>query len=188
MPNRFQIQQHEIAYKFIASRDGEHCLDPSCKRKPPTVKLQIDHADNNPDNWYPENLHLLCQKHNLEMRQKPAAEHSRLIRKYSAKNERERERERGREATSIVKEMVDFRAGSPEMKANSYYEIRYREWIFMIIREQGFITKADAINAGAEVVGCSTLTTSRYLAKLTSSVGNLKETRDATGTIVITFR
>jgi len=188
MPNRFQIHQHEIAYRFIAARDGEYCLDPSCKRKPPAVKLQIDHADNNPSNWDPENLHLLCQKHNLEMRQKTAAEHGRLVREYSAKNEREREKERGRESTGIVKEMVDFRAGSPEMKANSYYEIRYREWIFRIMREQGFITKADAINSGAEVVGCSPLTASRYLAKLTSSVGTLKETRDATGTIVIAFR
>jgi len=188
MPNRFQIHQHEIAYKFIAARDGEYCLDPSCKRKPPAVKLQIDHADNNPSNWDPENLHLLCQKHNLEMRQKTAAEHGRLVREYSAKNEREREKARGRESTGIVKEMVDFRAGSPEMKANSYYEIRYREWIFRIMREQGFIIKADEINSGAEVVGCSPLTTSRYLAKLTSSVGTLKETRDATGTIVIAFR
>jgi len=42
-----------------------------------------------------------------------------------------------------------------KMKANSYYEITYREWILRIISEQGFITKADAINAGAEVVGCS---------------------------------
>jgi hypothetical protein len=35
------------------------------------------------------------------MRQKPAAEHSRLIRKYSAKNERERERERGRQVRTV---------------------------------------------------------------------------------------
>jgi hypothetical protein len=186
MANRFQIRQHEIAYNFIAARDGEYCL--ICKKKPPATKLQIDHADNDPKNWDPENLHLLCQKHNLQMRGKPAAEHKRLIRSYSAKNERERARERGRESTGQVKTLVDFRNASPEMKANSYYEIRYREWLLAIIRDQGFITKLEAVNSGAEVVGCSPLTANRYLAKLTSSVGPLKERKDATGTVIVEFR
>ncbi|MDP2729153.1 MAG: HNH endonuclease signature motif containing protein [Dehalococcoidales bacterium] len=186
MANRFQIRQHEIAYKFIAARDGDFCLQ--CKKKPPAVKLQIDHADNDPDNWDPENLHLLCQKHNLELRGKTAAEHKRLIRTYSANNERERARERGRENTHLVKDLVDFRNASPEMKANSYYETQYREWLLTIVREHGFITKVEAINSGAEVVGCSPLTANRYLSKLTSSVGPLKESKDATGTVVISFR
>ena len=185
MANRFQVRQHDIAYKFIAARDGEYCLQ--CKRKPP-AKLQIDHADNNPDNWDPENLHLLCQKHNLELRGKPVAEHKKAIRDYSANNERERARERGRENTHLVKDMVDFRNASPEMKANSYYETQYREWLLTIIREQKFIIKMEAVNSGAEVVGCSPLTAGRYLAKLTSSVGPLEESKDATGTMVVSFR
>ena len=90
MANRFQIAQHKLAYDFIASRDGEYCLacfiENGIKRGPPAIKLQIDHADNNPRNWSPPNLHLLCQKHNLEMRNKPRAEHKRLITEYSAKN------------------------------------------------------------------------------------------------------
>ena len=186
MANRFQVKQHEIAYRFIAARDGEYCL--KCKRKPLTIPLQIDHADNKPDNWDPENLHLLCQKHNLEFRGKPAAEHKRLIRDYSAKNERERARERGRENTHLVKDMVDFRNASPEMKANSYYETQYREWVLRVIREGKFITKVEAVNSGAEVVGCSPLTANRYLAKLASSVGPLKESKDATGTVIISFK
>ena len=81
MPNRFQRAQHEIAYGFIAARDGEYCL--ICKgegklKKPPEVKLQIDHADDNPKNWDPGNLHLLCQKHNLEMRKLTSAEHKKF--------------------------------------------------------------------------------------------------------------
>ena len=186
MANRFSIRQHDIAYRFIAARDGQHCL--ICKKKPPATKLQIDHADNNPENWDPENLHLLCLKHNLAFRGKPVAEHKRLIRTYSANNERERARERGREGTHLVKEMVDFRNASPEMKANSYYETQYREWLLTVIREQKFITKVEAANSGAEVVGCSPLTANRYLAKLTSSVGPLKESKDATGTVIISFR
>jgi len=186
MANRFQIRQHDLAYRFIAARDGEHCL--SCNKKPPAIKLTIDHADNNPENWDPENLHLLCQKHNLELRGKPAGEHKRLIRAYSANNERERARERGRENTNVVKDLVDFRNASPEMKANSYYETQYREWVLTVIREQRFITKVEAVNSGAEVVGCSPLTANRYLAKLTSSVGPLRESKDATGTVIISFR
>jgi len=186
MANRFSVRQHEIAYRFIAARDGEYCL--ACKKKPPAVKLEIDHADNNPGNWDPENLHLLCKKHNLEMRGKPVAEHKRLIRTYSANNVCVRVRERGAEGTHMVRDLVDFRNASPEMKANSYYERQYREWILSIILEQGLITKVEAINSGAEAVGCSPVTTGRYLAKLTSSVGNLKESTDATGTVIITFR
>lgn len=186
MANRFQIRQHDIAYRFIAARDGEYCL--KCRRKPPAVPLQIDHADNDPNNWDPENLHLLCQKDNIELRGKPVAKHKRLIRGYSANNERERARERGRESTHLVKDLVDFRNASPEMKANSYYETQYREWLLTIIREQGLITKVEAVNSGAEVVGCSPLTSSRYLTKLTSSVGPLKESKDATGTVIVSFR
>ena len=185
MANRFQVNNHAIAYQFIAARDGEYCL--ICRKKPPKTKLQIDHADNNPDNWNPENLHLLCQKDNVTLRGKPISEHKKTIRDYSARNERERERERGLEGTHRVKELVDYRNASPEMKANSYYETQYREWVLTVVRDQGVITKPEAINSGAEVVGCSTLTAGRYLVKLTSAVGPLKESKDATGTLVIKF-
>ena len=71
MPNRFQINQHRLAYSFIASIDGDHCL--ICKASPDKAKLQIDHADNNPFNWDPLNLHLLCQAHNLLFRGVPGS-------------------------------------------------------------------------------------------------------------------
>ena len=189
MPNRFQITAHKLAYDFIAARDGEHCI--KCKAKPAPVlgeTLQIDHADNNPQNWAPDNLHFLCQNDNLEMRGKTVKEHKELMALYSARNERERERERGREGTSLVKELVDFKSASPEMKANSYYELQFRDWVLITIKQHGFITKKDAINSGAEVVGCSTLTATRYLDKLTSSVGVLHEYKDATGTMCIGFK
>lgn len=83
MANRFQINQHRMAYGFIASRDGEYCL--ICKRGPGKVKLQIDHADNNPSNWEPDNLHLLCQTHNLQLRSVPVVKKLRTIRWHSAK-------------------------------------------------------------------------------------------------------
>ncbi len=189
MPKRFTVKQHETVYQFIAARDGEYCIISDCHKRPlPNAPLQIDHADNNPDNWHPENLHLLCKKHNLAMRSVTKREHQKTISDCCALNERERARERGREGTNLVKDLVDYRNASPEMKANSYYEIQYREWVLTTIRENGFITKEEALNSGSEVVGCSQLSAGRYLAKLTSGVGALKQTKDATGTMIVSFK
>jgi len=187
MPNRFQRQQHKLAYDFIAARDGEYCL--VCRRRPPAVnRLEIDHADNNTSNWDPDNLHLLCQRCNLKLRQLSTRDHKKLIRHYSAINVSERERDLGNVSTHQVKELVDYRSGSTEMQANSYYETKYREWLLSGIKNNGFITKEDAVNSGAEVTGCNPITTSRYLAKMTSSAGVLKKIKDGTGSIIITFK
>jgi hypothetical protein len=187
MPNRFTIKEHDALYKFIAARDGEYCI--KCHTKPlPDKPLQIDHADNDRSNWDPENLHLACQTHNLEFRGMTVKEHMEQIQHYSASNERERARERGREGTNMVKDLVDYRNASPEMKANSYYEIQYRDWILTTVKVNGLITKEEALNSGSEVVGCSQLSASRYLAKLTSGVGVLKQFKDASGTVVISYK
>jgi len=191
MPNRFQVKQHEIAYKFIAARDGEYCL--ICKgdgklKKSVETKLQIDHADNNTKNWGPANLHLVCQKHNLWLRQMTAQAHRKTIYAYSAKNEREREKKLGVETTHAIKELVDYRSGSTEMQANSYYETYFREWLLGELLRLGSMPKKEAINSGAEVVGCSQVTTRRYIEKLTSAVGNLKERKDGSGVVIVTFR
>lgn len=188
MPNRAQKATHDHIYRWIAARDGEHCLDPSCRKRPPQVRLEIDHADNNPDNWDPANLHLLCQRHNLKMRQLTAREHVKLLRAYSAINVSEREREIGNSATHAARELVDYNQGSVEMKANSLYERRFREWLLAEITDKGFIEKKDAVAAGAEIAGCNPITAARYLSKLTSSAGNLMETTDTLGVVVIVFR
>ncbi len=190
MPKRFTVKQHATVYQFIVARDGEYCLICHvCHKIPlPNVPLEIDHADNNPDNWQPENLHLVCKNDNLDLRSFTTEEHIALISECSAFNEREKERERGTAGTSLVKDLVDYRNASPEMKANSYYEIQYRDWVLTIVRENRLITKEEALNSGSEVVGCSQLSASRYLAKLTSGVGPLKQFKDATGTMVITYK
>ena len=127
MANRFQVNQHRLAYDFIASRDGEYCL--ICKRGPGKAKLQIDHADNNPSNWEPDNLHLLCQEHNLQLRIVPVAKKLRTIRWHSAKNVCVRERKYGSLSTKIAKDTLDYRCGSVEMKANSMFEPVFTEWL-----------------------------------------------------------
>jgi hypothetical protein len=190
MANRFQTNQHELAYNFIAARDGEYCLDPSCRKRPPAVKLQIDHADNDINNWEPDNLHLLCQRHNLAMRALTRTVKVNLIKKYSAENECVRAREFGNTSTHAVREMVDYRQGSTEMQANSFYETQYRTWILDYLKQNQthLIPRDDAIYAGAEMVGCSPTTSERYLKKLCSSAGPLMKHKDGTGTVVIVFR
>ena len=106
MANRLQVNVHKILYDYIAARDGTYCLIGRIGHKKCRGELQIDHADSNPRNWNYDNLHLLCQKHNLEMRNKTSAEHLRIIRAYSAKNARECVRARGIESTHILKAIV----------------------------------------------------------------------------------
>jgi hypothetical protein len=84
--------------------------------------------------------------------------------------------------------MIDYREGSPEMQANSYYETAFRDWLLSYLRANEFILKDEAVYSGAEVVGCSPTTTARYLKKLTSGMGVLREQKDSTGAVVIVFR
>ena len=74
------------------------------------------------------------------------------------------------------------------MQANFLFEIDYRSWLLKFMDEYEFITKKEAINAGAEVVGCNPTTSAKYLAKLTSLAGPLCETKDMTGEVVILYR
>jgi hypothetical protein len=191
MPNRFQIAQYKLAYEFIAKRDGEYCLvcsiEKDIKRGPPAIKLQIDHADGNPWNWSPDNLHFLCQTHNLKMRNLTAAEHKRLMDEYSAKNECARARENHHIPTVMAKEQVDYTSGSPEMQANGIFEPRWLDFMHNWIRANGCIAKSEAIYGGAAVAGCNPSTTERYLKKYTSSMGPFKESRDSAGAKIIVY-
>ena len=74
------------------------------------------------------------------------------------------------------------------MQANFLFEVDYRTWLLKFMDEYEFITKKEAINAGAEMVGCNPTTSAKYLAKLTSLAGPLTETKDMTGEVVILYR
>ena len=74
------------------------------------------------------------------------------------------------------------------MQANFLFEVDYRTWLLKFMDEYEFITKKEAINAGAEMVGCNPTTSAKYLAKLTSLAGPLCETKDMTGEVVILYR
>ena len=185
--NRWSRNTYDWAYRFLGLRDGEHCI--ICRVRPrPKTKLEINHIDGDITNSDPDNLCLLCKKHNCEMRGKKPAEHKRIIHSYSLQNEREREIGSAIPATQFTKEIIDYQSGSTEMQANSLFETKFREWIISKVVALGEFLKDDAVDSGAEEVGCSPLTTKRYLQKLTSSSGVFYETKNAFSQVVLRLK
>lgn len=197
MPRRWSTNTRLWAYRYLVLRDGEMCS--RCYERPATRNsgsaaqnvLEIDHIDGNPFNNDPDNLRLLCKSCNVALGNKARFP---TTRNYSPSDlcecVRERERKEGKASTRITREALDFRSpDSPvTMQASFLYELDFRKWLLGRVLEKGFITKQDAINAGAEVVGCSPVTSARYLAKLTSSAGVIQETRDMLGETVLTWK
>jgi len=74
------------------------------------------------------------------------------------------------------------------MQANFLFEADARAWVLDKVAEKGFYPKQDAITGMAELVGCSVLTSTRYLMKLTSPVGCLQEVKDMLGSVMLTWK
>jgi len=175
MPRRWATQTRYWAYRFLVLRDGELCQ--TCGEIPTTRNgLDIDHIDGAEHNNEESNLRLLCRTCNV------ARENRRRAKNPSVQEERENPR------TRVLKQAIPYHEGSAEMQANFLFEVDYRSWLLKFIDESEFITKKEAINAGAEMVGCNPTTSAKYLAKLTSLAGPLTETKDMVGEVVITFR
>jgi len=175
MPRRWATQTRYWAYRFLVLRDGEYCQ--ACSESPTTRNgLDIDHIDGDEHNNEESNMRLLCRKCNV------ARENHRRAKRPSVQEERENPR------TRVMKQAIPYHEGSAEMQANFLFEIDYRSWTLQYVREHGFLTKKEAINAGAETVGCNPTTAAKYLAKLTSFVGPLTEAKDMLGDIVITLK
>lgn len=186
MANRFQVNDRMFVYLFLVERDGEYCVicGPGKKHK----KLEINHDDQNPFNNSPDNLHLICPQHNKELRKLTPRQQKKLIKDCCAKNVCVREKLHGNPATAKAKQIIDYTEGSAEMKANTYFEGDYREWVLDLISRVGAISKKEAINSGAETIGCSQASVIRYLEKLTSAVGVLNEVKDPYGKIMIDYK
>ena len=175
MPRRWAPETRAWAYRYLVLRDGELCQ--ICRRVPTTFYgLDIDHLDGNKHNNNEWNLRLLCRRCNV------ALENQHRAKCPSVQREREYPR------TRVVKQAVPYRDGSPEMQANFLYEMDYRKFLLAYITEHGFLPKKEAINAGAEVVGCNPTTASKYLAKLTSLFGPLAQSKDMLGDDVIVLK
>lgn len=175
-------QARAVAYKFIAQRDGERCLRCGATHRP----LEIDHADGDKRNTDPENLSLLCGPCNVLMRSWGSSKHVQLIAKYRTAREREREIEPVR--TEQTRLEVDYSTGSVEMQANHLYEVRVRDLTLGLLEDHGPMEKKVLVNALAEGSGSSQLTCTRYLDKMTSIFGALKEYKDVTGKQTIFFK
>ncbi len=168
-------------------RDGEKCY--LCG-DPPThlYSLDIEHVDGNQKNRSESNLRLACRKCNVAKENRHRAARPRGVSacaRASTNQGIEVSRDEMTPSTRVYKEAIPYHQGSPEMQANAVYEVRYRRWILEYVKATGFIPKKEAINAGAEVVGCNPSSAARYLCKLTSMVGPLIEGKDATGQEIV---
>ena len=74
------------------------------------------------------------------------------------------------------------------MQANLLYEVPFRRWLMHTVTTEGSYDRKTAIAEGAERVGCSIQTTTKYLAKLTSPAGPLTEIKDALGHRVLVLK
>jgi hypothetical protein len=184
--NRWSRNTYQWAYRFLAQRDGEHCV--ICGASKGKAQLEIDHIDGNPLNSHPDNLCLLCKKHNCQMRSKKAAEHKRIIERYRLQNESEREIALASPATHFAKEVLDYHNGSEEMKANSIFESSFVDWLNDRLTQDKEVPRKEVITGGAFHAGCSLLTTTRYLDKLTCENGPLYEATDAFGRKVVRLK
>jgi hypothetical protein len=189
LPRRVSPLAEEFAYRMLVYRDGEICR--GCGLEPSNGKrLEKDHIDNDGFNWKELNLQLLCKscntiKGNRERHSKPAPRRTgRTVIPGGTLGERERLMD----PTSRVNALVDRSAGSVENQLNDLFEPRFVAWIREKLQLQGMVLKADALNSGAYVIGCSTTATRKYLDKWASPEGPFMEVRTPDGHRAITLR
>jgi hypothetical protein len=138
----------KVWYMRISKRDGEFCH--ACEKLPSQGQLVVDHIDNNNCNNSFDNLQLLCRTCNYK------------------KNPR----------GEPVDQCVSFRSDT-KMKSsisiNKEKELKFREWVYDGLDERKKLPYHDVINSGAEYIGISIITAKRYLIKMLSGHGNLKQ-------------
>lgn len=181
MAKRWSINTRIWAYRYLVARDGDKCQ--ICGKVQTTqYSLDIDHKDGNPKNNDPSNLRLLCRECNQSQEIGRRRTRAAMCDKNVCVSDN------GQPGTRTVRELVDYTQGSPEMKANSYFEVAFRQWILKEIKDKYAIEKKEATSTGAEIVGCSPMTVGRYIDKLTSNAGPLQEIKDLTGAKILTLK
>ena len=148
------------------------------------IILEIDHINEDKSDERPENKQLLCKSCNVGKQNRARSKRPSDLRVCV----RERMRQEGCSATRVVKTAVDYASGSAEMQAAQLYELPFRRWLMQVLRNTDHVGKEDAIYSGAEITGASITTVDRYLKKLTSSAGPLREARDSMGGTVIMMK
>lgn len=214
MPKRLSKAARYWNYQYLCQRDGEHCQHcgavptnpisavrvevnsaaggvsyiPSAalrrRVKKSEITLEIDHINEDKHDERPENKQLLCKTCNVGKQNRARAKRPSDL----SVGVGERMRAEGCSATRVVKAVVDFAHGSAEMQAAGQCELPFRRWVMAVLGSTDHVEKRDLIYSGAETVGCSPSTAERYLEKMTSSAGALKEARDSMGGTVIMMK
>ena len=182
-----------------------------------TIILEIDEIDGNPGNHADWNLRLLSRTCNLALGcgwaedgkggmrvvcesvcDKPCASMERRMKSMrgARRVDRAEEKAKGRErerferhlSTRLIREVVDFGEGSPEMQANAIFEKSFRQYVLNEVRELGHISYYEAWDGGAEFAGCSPMSAQRYINKLKSKPGPLQVVIDSAGQKQLTWK
>jgi len=198
-------KQYLLSKKYVILRDGGWCLicGPE-KNTTPVDDLELDHADGDEYNDDLDNLAALCPNHNCLMRAKTSKQHLAMINRHRLMNAHKRECARAKKhqlneidipslnnpssSTDLAKENIDYYNGSPQMKAASIFEGRFRDYALRRIATSKAVAWEDLVYAGAENVGCSPCTTERYLKKFTSRDGILEKAKDSLGQVIVRMR
>lgn len=192
MARRLEKKPRLIIYGLLAYAEGEYCLacfaEGAGRRGPPSVKLEIDHANGIPNDWSEGNLHLLCKAHNLKFRRLTSKRHFSLLRTYSAVNVCVRRKEGMDPRKARIMAEVDLKAGSTELFLNSIFEPGWLNWMNEQLTTYDNITKKKAINAGAAAQQCSNSTTARYYDVHTSEEGEFEEFTNSSGHRCVRYR
>ena len=192
MANRIGNPQRERLYPYVVKVHGNYCIacfvEKHIRRGPPSIKLELDHANGDETDWSPGNIYPVCKVQNLEFRGMKPAAHKKLLERYSIQNERERERNNFSTRKTMVKEEANYQCGPPEMKANSKFEPSWLTFIHDQVGSDGSIKKEDAISGGAHFSGCAVQTSRNYLVKYTSPWSCFKEDIDSSGARIIVYR
>jgi len=173
-PRRYAPKTLAIFRAFLLDRDGPLCR--LC-RADPSTPLELDHIDPDAATDHPKNWQLLCNSCNLSRRRR--TNHRGIVRETDNNSSRQLSLDDVPESspTSQAKSAIPYADGSSEMRASAWFEGNFRAWLAKNLP----IPKSEAVNGGAEAVGCSPETATRYLAKLTSIAGPLTQEQDAHG-------
>jgi len=159
MSNMNSRQRHK-AYSYLKKRFGAYCR--GCQALESERELVIDHRDNNNFNNHSNNWQLLCRSCNY------------------IKNPRLVER-----PLDVCGGGCDSLDRETEITINREKEPKFREYVELRVGEEKQVPQQDLINGGAEYCGCSIKTTARWLAKMTSSQGELRKKKVGNVTMII---
>jgi hypothetical protein len=192
MPKRYGTQVRNALFDQVAEREGDWCIH--CGFWPerdgpetPENELELHHSDNDFHNWGKENLHILCNKCNLEFRKYPVEVQIKMMQADCDRNVYVTQERKKLSNTEILRKKIDCSSAGAELQITSLCEVKLRNFVLNEVDRLGALSRDQIIDAGAEEVGCSIDTVVKYLRKLTSYRGPLESHKTETG-IIITRR